>query len=132
MKPRVILSVFPALLVVFMIAGAQKAAAEDVHIGVGVGVSGGNNYRYHDYRTSDSSYGTWYPSTTVYGGYSGSSYYGGGYYGNSYSTPYVYATPSVQFNTWYGDGYHSGHGGSYSGNGYYGGGYRSSGRSNRR
>lgn len=137
MKSKVKLSLFAALFALLLGAAAQKAEAADVRFSVGEGHRWSGN---REYRTGDSAYGTWYPNDGTTYVYSNSYYgngYSNGYYNNSYSTPYVYTTPSVQFGTWYGDGYRN-HGGSYSGgrNGYGGGysggshngGYNSSGR----
>ncbi|HLX61497.1 MAG TPA: hypothetical protein VKX17_09475 [Planctomycetota bacterium] len=117
MKPRVILSLFPVLLVLFVIGGAQKAGAVEI----GVSVGGGYHHGYRDYRTVDPVYDSWYSSDATSYGYTDNIYVE-----PTYVDPYVYVSPSVGFDTWYGDGYR-GHGGSYSGghSGYGGG--RSSG-----
>lgn len=128
MKLRFVPSIFSIFLALFFIAGAQKAEAADFRFSVGGGHDG---YRYHDYRTSDSAYGTWYTTDSTPYVYSGNGYSSGysgynGYSGTTYVTPYVYSTPSTGFSTWYGDGYRYG-GNSYGSGrgGYYGGGYNS-------
>lgn len=121
MKLGFVPSILPIFLALFLIAGAQKAQAADFRISIGGGHDG---YRYHDYRTSDSTYGTWYSTDSRPYVYSGNGY--SGYSGTTYVTPYVYSTPSTGFTTWYGDGYRSS-GNSYGSGrgGYYGGGYNS-------
>lgn len=127
MKSKVMFCFSPMMLALMMISGAGSAQAADVHFGVGIGDHGG--YRHHEYRTTDSGYTTWYPDSTttyVYDNGTPNTVYSDSSY-STYSTPYVYTTPSVGFNTWYGDGYHNHGGGSYHGGGYYGGGFHSGG-----
>jgi len=120
MKSRIVLSLFSALLAISLLTGAQSAQA--VEVGVNLG---GGGHGYHNYRTYDNSYNSWYTTDGtpyVYSNYSyPSSYYSSDYY----SSPYIYSSPSVDFGGWYGGGY-SNRGGSYGGHGGYGGG-RSSG-----
>jgi len=120
MNSRMMLFLSSMLLAVAALSGASSAKAADFNLSVG---GGNNGYRYHDYRTVDPVYGTWYPETTSSYVYSNNAYTS-----PTYVTPYVYSTPSVEFNSWYGNGYRS-HSGSYGGGrGYSGGGYSSGNR----
>jgi hypothetical protein len=105
MKPRLILPLFPILLALFMIAGSKAEAAVSVDISIG----GGHHYTRGgtvvEYRTVEPGYTTWYPDSsptyvapTVYTTYTTSPTY---VYD---SAPYVYTTPSVEFNGWFGSG----------------------------
>jgi hypothetical protein len=99
MRLRLILPLFPILLAMLMLAGGNKAEAA---VSVGFSVGGDHHY-YHNggavvqYRTVDPGYSTWYPdygTTYVYP----DTYYASPYY----STPYIYTTPSTDFNVWFG------------------------------
>ena len=128
MKSRFILPLFPILLAMFMLAGIGTAEAA---VSVGVEIGGGHHYSGGGvYTTVDPGYSTWYPdSSTTYVAptvYADTSTY--------VYDPYVYSTPSVEFNGWYGGGGHdrdhdggghserSGHSGRSGGGG--GGGHR--------
>jgi hypothetical protein len=117
MKTKIVFSMFPTMFMLLMLTGTGASAA-DVHFGVGIG---GHNHYYHnhDYVTVDPSYSTWYSdNTTPY------SYYDNNTYTDStYVDPYVYSTPGVEFNSWYGGGYRN-HGSYYNGGHGYSGGFR--------
>jgi hypothetical protein len=116
MKQRMMLSLFPLLLAMFMLAGSNTAEAA---VSVGIGIGGGHHYSgggaVVEYRTSDPVYTTWYPDSSV-------TYVAPPVYYSSPTyvyDPYVYSTPSVGFNAWFGsDNRHS----RYTGRGYSGGG----------
>lgn len=124
MKSKMMLSLMPVFLAVFVMVGAKDAKAVDV----GVGINLGGSSHYHrggtvvEYRTADPVYTTWYPETSSSYVYTPSTYYTTPTYydnGYGYSTPstYIYSTNNSGYNGWYGSG-RSGHGG------YYGGGSR--------
>ncbi len=119
MKSKMMLSLMPVFLAVFVLVGAKQAQAVDVRIGIGTG--GSHYYRGSNviqYRTADPVYSTWYPETTtsyVYTPryYSSPTYYDNGYgYGYTAPTTYVYSSNSTGYNSWYGSG-RSGNGGYY-------------------
>lgn len=98
MKSKVMLSSFSALLAMFVIAGYQNAAAEEVVKTPATGTS--HEYMHHSYHTSDPVFTTWYPSEGTSYAYPGS---GQGQAGR-YATNYVYTSPTNAFDTWSGNG----------------------------
>lgn len=96
MKSKIVLSLFPTLLAMLVIAGAQKVeAAESSDT-----PSGGRHvYCHHDYHSSDPVYSSWYPSESKSYVYPGTQTQAG-----RYKSTYIYTSPTNSFDTWYGNG----------------------------
>lgn len=115
MKPGLILPLLPMVLAMLMFVSGNKAEAA---VSVGISVGEGRHYYRGDtivYRTVDPGYSTWYPeyrTTREYPTvYRSSTYYESDRYQSSpsygtYTTPYVYSSPSVDFNVWFGSDGH--------------------------
>lgn len=116
MKSKIILSLCPVFLAMLMCGGAQNAGAVEL----GVNIGGGHGFHGHDYRTHDNGYDGWYGNDGNY------VYSDGVTTDNTYVDPYVYSSPDVGFDTFYGGGYRD-HGGNYGGRGGYSGGHSSGG-----
>lgn len=92
--------------VIALAGAAYEAQAVDVNVGVGVGHrrNGGS----FSFSTGDSAYQTWYPAQTQTYVYTQPTYVSPTYSSTTYGTtyyqpaPYVYTTPSVGVNAWFG------------------------------
>lgn len=82
-------------LMAVMFTAAREAAA--VEVGVSVGSRRHGSGGVIEFRTGDSHYNTWYPSSSTY-------VYTQPSYSTTYVTPsYTYRTPSVGYSSWYGN-----------------------------
>ena len=95
MKPKLILPAFPILLAMLLLLGGNKAEAANIGFSVGESHHNPHSGAVIQYRTTDPGYSTWYPDhNTTYVYPDPSPTY--------YATPYVYTTPSVDFDVWFG------------------------------